>query len=278
MLTTSQQMQLVVNDISVLIEQVARLENELEHSRAQVKVKDELIKKQENRIERQNNQIEEMLLQKRTLVNNQKKLEDQLKKASGATAQGKKGSKPNSQKIEDVFSKTKRQLVKSGNHFVDQEFPPQKVSLIENWDDTSELTIDIKDEWKQFEWIRTDQIPVFNTDPSDKLEIFKNGIEPADIVQGKIDNSYLLAAIAAIAEGTDRTTKMFLCHEVNSQGVYGIWSYINGEKKQCLVDSYFPCKNLKPVFSKAKGKELWVMIIEKAWAKMHKSYQRIISG
>lgn len=57
-----------------------------------------------------------------------------------------------------------------------------------------------------------------------------------------------------------------------------MWVYINGEKKQVLIDAYFPCKNQKPVFSRAKGKELWVMIIEKVFAKIHGSYSNIISG
>jgi len=32
------------------------------------------------------------------------------------------------------------------------------------------------------------------------------------------------------------------------------------------------------VFSRANGKELWVMILEKVWAKLHKSYENIASG
>ena len=32
------------------------------------------------------------------------------------------------------------------------------------------------------------------------------------------------------------------------------------------------------MFARAHGKELWVMIIEKAWAKLHKSYEAISSG
>ncbi len=71
---------------------------------------------------------------------------------------------------------------------------------------------------------------------------------------------------------------MFVNHTINKFGLFGVWTYINGEKKQVLLDSYFPCKNQKPVFSRAKGKELWVMLIEKAWAKTHGSYERIITG
>jgi predicted nucleic acid-binding Zn finger protein len=87
-----------------------------------------------------------------------------------------------------------------------------------------------------------------------------------------------LSAIAAIAEDEKRIIRMFVDTEVNKHGVFGIWVYINGEKKQVLVDNYFPCKSQKPVFSRAKGKELWVMLIEKVWAKIHGSYERIIQG
>ena len=36
--------------------------------------------------------------------------------------------------------------------------------------------------------------------------------------------------------------------------------------------------NDEPYFSRANGKELWVLILEKAWAKIHGSYLRIRGG
>ena len=53
----------------------------------------------------------------------------------------------------------------------------------------------------------------------------------------------------------------------------------NGEARQVVIDDFFPCSiRGKPVFSRAHGNELWVMILEKAWAKVHGSYERIESG
>ena len=44
------------------------------------------------------------------------------------------------------------------------------------------------------------------------------------------------------------------------------------------MDSYIPCNYKEPCFSKANGNELWVIILEKAWAKLHGSYERIEAG
>ena len=52
----------------------------------------------------------------------------------------------------------------------------------------------------------------------------------------------------------------------------------NGLVVNILLDEYFPCKNKSPCFSKAHGNELCVLILEKAWAKIHGSYDRIESG
>ena len=71
---------------------------------------------------------------------------------------------------------------------------------------------------------------------------------------------------------------MFVDSKINREGLFGVITYINGVKEQTLIDNYFPCKTQKPIFSRANGKELWVMIIEKVWAKIHQSYERIITG
>ena len=44
------------------------------------------------------------------------------------------------------------------------------------------------------------------------------------------------------------------------------------------MDDYFPCYNGEPAFSKANGDEMWVLILEKVWAKLHGSYERIEAG
>lgn len=52
----------------------------------------------------------------------------------------------------------------------------------------------------------------------------------------------------------------------------------NGEHLLVIIDDQFPTLNSSFVFSSANGNELWVLIMEKAWAKVHHSYHRIIGG
>ena len=55
-------------------------------------------------------------------------------------------------------------------------------------------------------------------------------------------------------------------------GVYGITAYINGMPLQVVIDDYIPVMDGKPYFSQANGPELWVILIEKAWASTFGSY------
>ena len=56
--------------------------------------------------------------------------------------------------------------------------------------------------------------------------------------------------------------------------------YKNGIREIVYVDNFLPTKDdgESLAYSSANGKEMWVAIIEKAWAKMHGSYERIESG
>lgn len=50
------------------------------------------------------------------------------------------------------------------------------------------------------------------------------------------------------------------------------------------MDDLFPCRKSKysnkyaPVFTRGNGAELWVIILEKAWAKIYNSYDNIEGG
>lgn len=83
-----------------------------------------------------------------------------------------------------------------------------------------------------------------------------------------------------MAEFSDRVDKIFITKQANTAGIYQVTLYITGEEKVITVDDYFPfCPSKNDwAFSKSVDNEIWVLILEKAWAKVHGSYQRIEGG
>lgn len=75
-----------------------------------------------------------------------------------------------------------------------------------------------------------------------------------------------------------RVRKIIHDDSINEWGIYCVHLVKNGVKQQICVDDYIVCKNSEPVFTRAHGNELWVLIVEKAWAKIHGSFDRIIAG
>ena len=57
---------------------------------------------------------------------------------------------------------------------------------------------------------------------------------------------------------------------------------INGVWEDVVLDDQFPCVRTggkyEPAFNHTKSNELWVMLIEKAWAKVHGGYYNISAG
>lgn len=104
-------------------------------------------------------------------------------------------------------------------------------------------------------------------------------------MQGNLGNCYFLSALSAVAEFPQRIRDIFETEDINTAGCYAVKFCLNGEYQIITVDELFPCmegdqygSELVPAFSKSVGKELWVLILEKAWAKVNKSYENTITG
>jgi calpain-15 len=104
-----------------------------------------------------------------------------------------------------------------------------------------------------------------------------NKIGPSDIRQGVCGDCYFLSCISSLAETDGRVERMLLTHEANEAGCYAVRLTINGESKVVVVDDYFPYDPHKEEWAMARPStdetcEIWVLIIEKAWAKVFGSY------
>lgn len=106
-----------------------------------------------------------------------------------------------------------------------------------------------------------------------------DSFSPNDIQQGANGDCYFLSGIAALAEFPNRLEKLFKTKEVNEAGCYAVTFFICGYPTTVMVDDYFAVNSKgEPAFSGTKSKELWVMILEKAWAKIHGNYTNADGG
>jgi len=152
--------------------------------------------------------------------------------------------------------------------WTDPQFEPKISSLV---DPKIDVNAD-KAAFVSYSWKRASEIY-----PSPA--IFKGGIEPNDINQGALGDCYFLAALSSLAEFPERVQHMFVTKEVNKAGIYLIRFFLNGQETLVTVDDHLPV-NAKgsPAFATSRDGELWVSLLEKAWAKLHGTYARTEGG
>ena len=114
-------------------------------------------------------------------------------------------------------------------------------------------------------------------------EVFVDGATVDDIQQGNIGDCYFLSTIGSLcSQKINFIEKLFLIKRKSQTNVYGILFHINGVKKVVLIDDYLPYIQTNQIktlfFSSSFQKEIWVSLIEKAWAKINGGYARITGG
>ena len=116
--------------------------------------------------------------------------------------------------------------------------------------------------------------------PGGKYTIFEESIDIDDVLQGSIGNCYFMSSLAAMCEYPQLIGELFRSFTVNKHGYYEVVFNLDGQWKVIIVDDYIPCNKTtnKPIFSKPKNNELWVLILEKAWAKVNGGYLNIVGG
>jgi len=149
--------------------------------------------------------------------------------------------------------------------FVDPFFPPTSDSIFRGGE---QIKLDHVVHWR-----RPKQ---FFSGPYD---VFFEEIEPNDIKQGQLGDCWLECAIASLAERPQLVRRLFLTSQRSEEGLYRLRLCKDGEWVEVTVDDYFPCfPNDKPMFSRSHGNELWVMLLEKAYAKLVGSYMLLRGG
>jgi calpain-15 len=117
-------------------------------------------------------------------------------------------------------------------------------------------------------WLRPAQI----FGKSATYELF-DGINPDDVKQGSLGVCYYLATISSLAERDWRIIPLFPFYS-KELGFYVIRLLVHGKPTNIPVDDFIPCfrGTNEPLFTKPNGREIWVMILEKAWVKNFGTY------
>lgn len=180
--------------------------------------------------------------------------------------------------VEDPNHQQTVELCKAyGKSFVDLDFPPSELAIKgsnkpnakSDGDESASAAVPAV-EWK---------LPneVFKTG----AQLFAGGITPEDIQQGALGDCWFLCAIAALTEFPVLIEALFPeeTKEAHKHNIYTVRFCKNGLWTNVRVDGFFPCyPGGGPIFSRANGEELWVLLLEKAYAKLHGSYYAIRAG
>tara|TARA_Y100000389_G_scaffold204553_1_gene257936 strand:+ start:2202 stop:3869 length:1668 start_codon:yes stop_codon:yes gene_type:complete len=139
------------------------------------------------------------------------------------------------------------------------------------------------DKYSNASWVRA-----FDLQPNDSEMVLFHGVEPNDILQGSLGDCWLLCALAAIAEFPNFfKDKIFKTDKVSPNGKYSLNLYNSGTKswETITIDDRIPCEPKKwydnrtrPLFAQPNENEMYLLLIEKAFAKVCGSYGKLSGG
>lgn len=162
--------------------------------------------------------------------------------------------------------------------FTDTKFPPNNSSVFASPNPAADHVKDVEShagttlEGSAVKWVRAYEL----CGGAGKAKLF-DGVHPNDIAQGILGDCWFLAALAGIAEFEGAVYNLFQEKKVNPEGMYTI-NIFNSQTKQwesVTIDDYVPVRNGEPLMAKPQGHEMWVLLLEKAFAKWFGSYCQI---
>ncbi|XP_035222772.1 calpain-3-like, partial [Stegodyphus dumicola] len=150
--------------------------------------------------------------------------------------------------------------------FLDNDFPPSETTLYHNR----------RARDPQIIWLRPHELTL-------RPELLIDGVSRHDIVQGVLADCWFLSSCAAVAQRPDLMEKVIPSNQpLSGEGYKGIvtfrfWRF--GHWITVYIDDLLPTKKRKLIFSRSsEPREFWVSLLEKAYAKLHGSYEALEGG
>lgn len=175
------------------------------------------------------------------------------------------------------------ELSKEPINFIDIDFLPNDDSIVNpRYQENVKELFDYVIHWRrpeEFCMLDFNNCNLNNDDNNREIKIFNyQEVEPNDIHQGILPDNHLASCLSALAEKGNLIKRLFKSDQYSNYGVYQVKLCINGEWNTVTIDDYFPCiPKGNPLVSRSPGNELWVLILEKAIAKIYESYYALIN-
>ena len=155
------------------------------------------------------------------------------------------------------------------NAFIDPDFPHDDSSIGSlSWSTKTEGNL----------WVRARALG----DP--KEAVLFHQVKPQSVFQGNLGNSWLLGVISALGMFPNTVKSLFNTKQITEDGKYTV-TLFDPKKKEwvpVVIDEFLPCTTKWgypwPEYSTPSGEEIWVMLLEKAFAKFCGSYGNLASN
>lgn len=177
---------------------------------------------------------------------------------------GERGSGFRPQGSVQDFNTLRRGCLATGSLFEDPEFPPADSSLYFS-----------KRPDRYIEWKRPMEI-------ADNPQLFVEGFSRFDVQQGELGDCWLIAAVANLTMDPNLFFQVVpedQSFEENYAGIFHFrfWQY--GRWVDVVVDDRLPTYNGELMYLRsAENNEFWSALLEKAYAKLHGSYEALKGG
>jgi len=172
--------------------------------------------------------------------------------------------------VEDLLAESKK--VNRICVYKDEKFPPRQSSLWKRYDGRN-----VTNDWFDIEWKRPHN---FCRTP----RLTTNSFSTDDIVQGSLGDCWWLSSVASISQNQTRMAKIVPspqpCYgQTNYTGAFHFRFWQFGEWVDVVIDDLVPTIQGQLCFAKSSDdNELWISLLEKAYAKMYGCYHALIGG
>jgi calpain-5 len=127
---------------------------------------------------------------------------------------------------------------------------------------------------RHVQWLRPNELV------PDEPVLFTEGKTLGILKQGALADAWFVNALSAASAKPKWIKKLFVATGQERQGRYCIQFWKNGDLTNVFVDDRIPCDVLgNPLYcSGADPNEFWMMLFEKAYAKLHGCYENLANG